>query len=465
MTTKRPILFAASLALLSSAICALSPARADDKDNFTPTRGDDKSTFDLQSTSDGKGATLDEGRFDRQRFVFTFDTRVGYDSNTLNEPDEVQVAVLNKAGVAHIENRSNNPPNSVFFNVDAGASYTAASPRGSLGVAGDVGVNYFLDRPGRNYDVNGALTLNGLYKLTPRATVSVSSYNAYESNPDYGASNLTGFSGQAGSGLTFPGSSDQLNGDFFYTSNHVGLTFQLNPRISLITSGDLVAFAYADNYYSTIEDRIELYADEQFVYLLQPTLSAVAEYRFGYVDYFSVDDDSFSNFVLGGFNYTFNPRLSGTFRGGVEFRDYTNGTEFDTSPYFEGALTYSVSTRTNVGLNLRYGIEEGDLSAAISNSRTLRLGLNVNQLITARLSAYVSFYYTHDDYHSQADAAVTGFGGSFSDDTFAVATGLRYAFNRRITAEAGYTYTDVVSGVSVREYEANRTFAGLHFEF
>jgi hypothetical protein len=455
MTTKRPILFAASLALLSSAIGALSPARADDKD--TP--------FDLQNTSDGKGSTLDEGRFDRERFVFTFDTRVGYDSNTLDEPDEIQVAVVDKAGATHIENRSNNTPASVFFNFDAGVSYTAASPRGSLGFAADAGINYFLDRPGRNYDINGAVTLNGLYKLTPRATLSVSTYNAYESNPDYGASNLTGFSGQAGAGITFPGGSDQLDGDFFYTADHVGLTFQVNPRISLVTSGDLVAFAYADNYYSTIEDRVELYGDEQFVYLVQPTLSAVAEYRFGYIDYFSVDEDSLSNFVLGGFNYTFNPRLGGTFRGGVEFRDYTNGSEFDTSPYFEGSLTYTVSNRTNLGVNLHYGIEEGDLSATISNSRTLRLGMDLNQVITARLSAYVSFYYTHDDYHSQADTAVSGFNGDFTDNTFDVATGLRYAFNRRITAEAGYTYTDVISGVEAREYEGNRCFAGMHFEF
>jgi uncharacterized protein (PEP-CTERM system associated) len=455
MTTTRPILFAASLALLSSAICALSSARADDKD-----------TFDLKSTVDDKGATLDEGRFERQRFVFTFDTRVGYDSNTLDEPDQVEVAVLDKAtGLSHLRDRSNNPPNSVFFNFDAGVAYTAAGPRGSLLIAADAGVNYFLDRPGRNYDINGAVTLNGLYKLTPRATLAVSSYNAYESNPDYGASNLTGFSGQAGSGVSFPGSSDQLDGDFFYTANHVGLTYQVSPRVSLVSSGDFVAFAYADSYYATVEDRVELYADEQFVYMLQPTLSAVAEYRFGYVDYFSVDDDSFSNFVLGGFNYTINPRLGGTVRGGVEFRNYTNGSEFDVSPYFEGNLSYTVNQRSTLSLNMRYGIEEGDLSAAISNSRTLRLGLNFNQVITRRLSAYVSFYYTHDDYHSQGDPLVTGIDGDFTDNTFDVAAGLRYAFNRRISAEAGYTYTDVLSGLQQREYDANRCFAGLHFEF
>jgi uncharacterized protein (PEP-CTERM system associated) len=458
MTTNRSVLFAASLALLGAAIFAPSPVRADDKD-----------TFDLQNTSDGKGSTLDEGRFDRERFVFTFDTRVGYDSNTLDEPDEVATLVVNPTtGKISTVNRSNNTPASVFFNFDAGVSYTAANPRSTLSIAADAGINYYLDRPGRNYDINGAVILNATYKLTPRASLAVTSYNAYESNPDYGASNLTGFTGQVGTGTSIPGVSDQLDGDYFYTTNHIGLTYQFSPRISVVSSGDLVAFAYEDDYYATIEDRVELYADEQFVYLVQPTLSAVAEYRFGYVDYFSIDSDSLTNYVLGGLDFSFNPRLKGQFRAGVEFRDYTNGTEFDTSPYFQGTLTYDISQRTQASLLLQYDIEEGDLSTSISNARTFRLGLNFNQTLTQRLSAYLSFYFTHADYHSQGgDGSVAAADGAtdFSENTFDVAVGLRYSFNRRISAEAGYTYSDVLSGIAEREYEANRCFAGVRFQF
>ena len=458
MITKRSVLSAVSLALVASAVCSLSPARADDKD-----------VFDLQNASDGKGATLDDGRFDRQRFVFTFDTRFGYDDNTLDEPDEVAVAVINPVtGRETIVDRHNSVPASVFFNVDAGVSYTAASPRGTLGVAADVGVNYYLDRPGRNYDINGAVTLSATYKLTPRASVALSSYNAYESNPDYGASNLTGFTGQEGLAVTHPGTSDQLNGDFFYTANHVQLNYQFSPRISVVSSGDAVAFAYEDSYYSTVEDRIELYADEQFVYLLQPSLSAVAEYRFGYVDYFSIDSDSLNNYLLGGVNYTINPRLGGQVRGGVQFRDYTNGSEFDVSPDFNATLSYSISARSQLGLALDYGIEEGDLSSAISNARTFRIGLDFNQTLTQRLSAYISFYFTYANYHSQSGAGLTTSSvneDDFDEETYDVAVGLRYSFNRVISAEAGYTYSDVVSEIPERAYDGNRYFAGVRFQF
>ena len=423
----------------------------------------------MQNASDGKGATLDEGRFERQRFVFSFDTRFGYDDNTLDEPDHIAVAIINPVTNREtIVDRNNSVPASVFFNVDAGVSYTAAGPRATLGVAADVGVNYYLDRPGRNYDINGAVTLNTTYKLSPRATVGLSSYNAYESNPDYGASNLTGFTGQEGLAVTHPGTSDQLDGDFFYTTNHVQLNYQFTPRISVVSSGDAVAFAYADSFYATIEDRIELYADEQFVYLLQPSLSAVAEYRFGYIDYFSINSDSISNYVLGGVNYTINPRLSGQLRGGVEFRDYVDGSEFDISPDFNATLSYTISARSQAALVLSYGIEEGDLSTAISNARTFRIGLDFNQTLTQRLSAYISFYYTHANYHSQGAAGFTtaiADENDFDEDTYDVSVGFRYSFNRVISAEAGYTYSDVVSQIPERAYDVNRYFAGVRFQF
>ena len=50
---------------------------------------------------------------------------------------------------------------------------------------------------------------------------------------------------------------------------------------------------------------------EEFRYLLKPTLTLAADYRFGYIDYFGVNNDSDTNFLLGGFDYTFSPRLRG----------------------------------------------------------------------------------------------------------------------------------------------------------
>lgn len=454
MITK-PFVISVGLLLLGCTVCSLPTVHAGD--------------FGLRDASDGKDATLDEGRFDRQRFVFTFDARGGYDDNSRDQPDEISVQVLNPVtGRTRTVTRQGDVDESFFMNYDASLAYTAANSRASLGIAADVGINYYFDRSGRSYDINSGLTLHATYKLSPRAALEFSNFEAYESEPDFGASNLTGFTGEVGQGVTFPGTSAQRNGDYFFSTNHIALTYQFTPRISTVTSGDLVAFAFISEPFATIEDRVELYADEQFVYLLKPTLSAVGEYRISYIDYFSVNNDSVSHFLLAGANYSFNPRLKGIIRGGVEFREYLDAHEDDVSPYFEGTLTYDLSARANIALVSRYSIEEGDLSSAVSNSRAFRLGIDFNDALTQRLRGYVSIYYTHNDYHSESDIeSNTGIfdGGSFDEDSIEIAAGLKYSFNRRISVDVGYTHTDVLSGVDAREYDRNRYFAGVRFEF
>ena len=76
---------------------------------------------------------------------------------------------------------------SSFVNFSLGVGYSAATPRLTLVAGADVGVNYFFDRPGALYDVNGGLSLRMTYKLSPRAVFELSTYNAYESQGDFGA--------------------------------------------------------------------------------------------------------------------------------------------------------------------------------------------------------------------------------------------------------------------------------------
>ena len=405
---------------------------------------------------------MDEGNFGRKKLTLTGDVRVGYDDNPLAQPDNV--TVLNATGQR--VNVNNNHDGSVFFNADVGASYALADTRFTFTLSGDVGVTYYLDREGRNYDVNGALTLRSTYKITPRLFLEVTSYNAYVSDGDYGATNLTGFDTVLGqSGRT----SADINGDYFYTTTGFGLTYQFAPRISLVTGGNLVAFAYEDEPYKTDEDRVELYFSEEIRYSLLPQLTLTADYRFGYVDYFSVSNDSYTHFLLGGVDYIFNQRLRGSVNAGVEFRTYESVSSADeTSPYAEATISYSVSRKTTASLVARYGIEEGDLSTDATKADTLRLGINVEQQITPRISVYGGFYYTHEYYETpqRTDAALLAATQSnFSEDTYDVSVGARYAINRHLAVEVGYTHTTVSSELAEREYDRNRYFGGVRIQF
>ena len=434
-----------AMLFLAQAACVLPLARAG---------------FDLKDTSDSKGS-VDEGDFSRKKFVLSGDVRFGYDDNPLAQPDHVTFVDANGALVR----RGVNIDGSAFVNADVGATYTLADTRFSLAIQGDVGATYYFDREGRNYDINGGLTLSATYKVSPRLFLEVTSYNAYISQGDYGATNLTGFNTVVG---TAGRTSADINGDYFYTTDGFGLTFTLSPRVSLVTGGSFVAFAFDDAPYSTDQDRIELYFSEEFRYLVTPVLTLAADYRFGYIDYFSVSNDSYTNFLLAGFDYVFNPRLRGSVRAGVEFRTYVDSPGDETSPYAEATITYDVSRKTNVSLTARYGIEEGDLSTDVTKADTVRLGINAFHQFTPRISVYGGFYFTHAYYSTPdpTDPSLLAIAPqNFNEETYDVSAGARYAINRNFAVEIGYTHTTVSSGIEVREYDRNRYFGGLRFQF
>ena len=450
---------ACSLLLMGQATCAIGTARAGD--------------FEVKDATGGKEMTntSGEGNFGRQKFTLTLDTRFGYDDNVLARPDTATVLVTPVPGAAPLLRTVDvDQEDSAFFNFVLGVGYTAASPRASLTVGADVGVTYYFDRQGRDYDINGGLSGRFTYKLTPRAFFDISTYNAYVSAGDYGASNLSGFNGANGVSTGVPGTSQGLNSDYFYTTDRVALSYQFAPRLSVVGSQNIVAFAYDEDLYSQASDRIETYSSLELQYLLQPNLTLAGTYRFGYVDYFNVSSDSQNHFVLGGVDYSFSQKLKATVRAGVQFREYLNsnvgsGSDGDeASPYAEGSITYDISRNSHLSLSGRYGIEEGVLFAnATSKSNTFRIGTDFTQNFTARISGYAAFYYTHAQYQTLGNGGI----GNFEENTYDVSAGVRYAINRHLAAEVGYTHTTFDSNADIfdRSYDRNRYFGGLRVQF
>ena len=76
-------------------------------------------------------------------------------------------------------------------------------------------------------------------------------------------------------------------------------------------------------------------------------------------------------------------------RAGVEFRQYFDSVGDENSPYAEFTTTYDLTRNSHIAFSAHYSIEEGDLATANTSADTLRLGLDFNQNITARISAYL----------------------------------------------------------------------------
>jgi len=369
------------------------------------------------------------GIFSRLPFHVSVSARGGYDDNVFT------------SDVVRME--------SWFTNFGAAATYEFGSPRTqlSLGVGG--GATYYFDRPGDDFDPNVYLNLSLTHKASPRLTFAAQVYATYQAEPDFSLA----------LGL------NRRSGNFFYTQDKFTATYLWTPRFATATSYTLGAVRYDDNETAFFEDRFENTFGNEFRFLLWPTTTVVAEYRFQMISYDDIDRDSGTHFFLGGFDHTFNPRFNASFRGGVEYRDYCNNDlgNDQTAPYFEATLNYAIGKTTTVAWTNRYAIEEPDVLLNPSRT-TFRTGLRAKHDFTPRISGTLGAYYQHDTYDDVNTLMVMSPG--FDEDSFDVAVTARYAVTRIFAIEAGYNHTEVMSDAALfRDYSRNRVWAGVNLAF
>lgn len=342
--------------------------------------------------------------------------------------------------------------------------YTFGDPRLQLTLnAGAGGVYYIEHVTGQDYDIDlkGAVGIN--YKASPRLTLGATILADYLTEPNFDN----------------PGGLNSRSGNYLYTTDNFFVTYAWSRRFNTRTSYTFEAYKYEDNAFAIFSDRVSNVFGNEFQFQMVPTTKLVAEYRYGIVSYANegaviipaqlgqpavlLQSDSTTHYLLGGIDHVFNPRFSGSLRGGAEFRSYDGGDD-RAGPYFEGTLSYAVGKRTSVSWNARYGIEEPEVAGAQSRT-TFRTGLHAKFDLTSRVSSTLDAYYAHNDYHSLNIAAAPAPILPFSEDSFDIGLGARYAITPLIGVQASYHYTDVTSDMSGRAYSRNRFSGGVSFTF
>lgn len=390
------------------------------------------STTAASSTSSGSAAVEETGAgiFAPKPLEISLSARVGYDDN-------VTTFNADKQGTGYTSG-------------SAELTYEFGRPRTQLSLSTGVGVTYFWQRirnvggiDNNDYDISAHLRFSLARKASARLTLSVLAYLSYQTEPDFTLSQ----------GL------NRRTGNFFVTNDRFNATYLWTPRFSTATSYSLSAVNYEDNAVGQFDNRFENTFGNEFRYLILPTTTLVAEYRFqvtSYVD--NTSRDSTTQFILAGLEHKFDPRLSGSLRAGAQFRDYDRGGG-RSSPYFEGSLHYTLGKQTDVVWTNRYGIEEPD-DATSQSRETFRTGLTASHSFTPRIRGSLSGNYEHSTYQSNTAGSVTG-----TEDTFDLGLSLRYSITRYLGVEAGYNFTDVSSDIAFREYSRNRYWAGLNVTF
>ena len=366
----------------------------------------------------------------------------------------------------NVNTAATNELTSLFTNGSLDVTYVFGSPRTQLSLAMGAGGTYYYERIGtQNYDVDFHLGLNLRHRATPRVTVSSNIYVAYLTEPNFGF-----------------GATLRRSGNYFYTADRFSVSYLSTPRFSTLTSYTVNVFKYDDASVGIFTDRLENTFGNEFRFLLLPTTALVAEYRYELVNYehegevltpalffdgFKIiratrlERDSTTQFLLGGVDHNFSPRLNGSLRAGMEFRDYV-ATGQKTEPYGEATISYAAGKRTSLSWTNRYGIEEPAVPGTPSRT-TYRTGLQARQQVTPRVVATLAFYYEHDTNQGVTTASITT--PPFSEDSFDLSLSVRYAITHYLGVEVGYNRTDILSDISLREYTRNRIHGGLNFAF
>jgi hypothetical protein len=365
---------------------------------------------------------LDQGVYRNLPFQVSAFTAIGYDDNV----------------VAQHSNRIGSGFTEAALNLGTHLGGERTKLDANLGF----GVDLYWNRPGRSVDPNIGLNLSFSHELTPRASVTLTDYLSFTSQPNL----------QLGVSVV-----NQVT-NYFYTANVLAFTYRWTPRLSTVTSYTANVLAYDQSNIGNSLNRLENIIGQQFRFLALPTVAAVGEYRFEYIDYFSnTGQNAYANLVLGGADLTLSPRLTFNFRAGGEFRHYEHaqpGQQQDPAePFAESTFRFRYRRGSYVEWYNRYGIEESDLGSGFR--RTYRTGLKISHSVTGRLLLVGAAYYSHNDYVNP----------SFTEDVLDLNAGLSYRINRTLALTGGYTFERDFSGETTRDYYRNRVYLGLSLAF
>jgi hypothetical protein len=379
------------------------------------------------------GSDLGLGKFSPLPFQLSASLHEGFDDNVGTAP-------------------AGSEQSSWFTNVGADLIYAFGSPRAQLNLSAGGAITYYNERVGvQSYDIDLHARFKFNLQVAPRLALSFDLHATYLTEPDI----------SLGIGFT------RRSGNYFYSDNTGTLNYLWAPRFSTATSYTVVAINFDDAAIGVNEDRIQNTFANEFRFLLTPTTTISADYRFEIINFtHTASQNSTTQFFLGGFDHNFSPRLNISMRGGEEFRSYQAAGD-KSGPYFEGTLNYAIGKRTTVSWNNSYGIED---SAVVANAirTTFRSGLQVSQQLTPKITATLSFNYEHDENQAVTEQFF-GFtftvSPAFAEDDLDVALNLRYAITPHLGIDLGYSRFQVISDLSFREYSRNRLSGGLNFTF
>ena len=230
--------------------------------------------------------------------------------------------------------------------------------------------------------------------------------------------------------------------------------------------------------YAGILNRIEQHVSLDFQWTIQPETMAFIGYNFSLVNYtageqiavnpfsplpyMSDSRDLMSHTAYVGVNHQFTANLSGMVKGGVTYTDSYNDPRNSTSlsPYADLSVSYTYIPGSYVQIGLTHQINATDVvspgldGSLTQNQESTVVYADINHRFTPKLLGTVIGRFSSSTFNG-------GLYNNSSDEAYGLGINLNYQINRHFSADLGYNYDNLVSGIAGRSYDRNRVYIGL----
>ncbi len=300
---------------------------------------------------------------------------------------------------------------------------------------------YYQNRSGNQFDLNHEFVARYNHAFSDRFNLDLREQFRYDNEPSLLDATGTLF----------------RDGAYISNVSSAEFTAQWTPLLSTVTSYSNTLYYYQDSSLATEENYMENTVNQDLRFAVLPTYTVVVGGIY--------DDVSYQHFSRGYTSYTGNAGIDWQTTPALVLGARLGGTLTDTesagssvSPYATVTANWRLGQRSHLDFSYLHDVVTTDVVFA-NGQEADRFNARFSYDITPSVTAHLEVMYTHSDYTS--DLIQPGTLNSFDEDVVAIDTGFAYHFNKNFDFDLGYTFSNVSSQLTFREYTRNQVNMGI----
>jgi len=315
----------------------------------------------------------------------------------------------------------------------------------------DFGATYYPDRD-PSWDLSHQFLARINHSFSDRFNIDARDRVLYSNQPE----------------VTTGATVNRISGDYLNNTFTLQGTADWTPKFNTVTTYTNDYFHYNDAFQELFNDRDVNVLQHDFRFLLTPTLTFIVGGTFTDLAYSNTfvpagslasssrDWDSYTGYV--GVDYNFTPQFLAGVRGGGVLTEYDSLGSQPVNPYAMAYFNWQLGARSSLQFNYTHTMAATDLSTYASEISD-NFSITGRYQFTPKISGSIQGNYNIAD--DESDAAFLPGSANFHEDTLGVAIGAGYDFTRYLNFNISYTYTDITSDDTFREYTRNQIALGL----